>query len=392
MIKILLVLPLLISTPSWANIPESLSYFKDGVLLEHEPTHTKLRFNFRIQNLFTYETQEADTLSAESAEFMVRRLRTKLQGHVLDPRLIFKIELGYSRGDLAFESRQQPNILLDGVIGWEFSENTTLLFGQTKLPGNLQRLVSSGDLQLVDRSLVNSTFNIDRDQGVQLHHRFNEKRPVSIQLAISNGEGRASENENDGLAYTSRLEWLPFGKFEDGGHEFEADLAREENPKLLLGAAYSINKKAKRIGGQLRAEITTPELSRDIETWFLDSHFKYQGLSWYTEYAKRWSPDPVFLDGGSTVAVYKGEGFNTQVGYVMENDIEPVLRYTQIWADRETLLAENDEVQYTVGLSKYFNGHKVKVQSDLTYAEEKNRVLNEYSNSWIYRLQVELGI
>lgn len=392
MIKILRLLPLLISTQTLANIPESLSYFKDGVILEHKPTHTKLQFNFRIQNRFTYETQEADTLSADSAQFMVRRLRTKLQGHVLDPRLIFKIELGYSRGDLSFDSRQQPNILLDGIIGWEFTEDTTLLFGQTKLPGNLQRLVSSGELQLVDRSLVNSTFNIDRDQGIQLYHRFNQMRPFWVKLAVSNGEGRASVNENDGLAYTSRFEWLPLGEFEDGGEESEADLAREESPKLLLGAAYSINKKSKRTGGQLGAEIKTPGLSRDIETWFLDSHFKYQGFSWYTEYAKRWSPDPVFLDAGSPVAVFKGQGFNTQAGYVMENDIEPTVRYTKIWADRETLLADNDEVQYTLGLSKYINAHKVKIQSDLTYAEEQNRVLNEYSNSWIYRLQVEFGI
>ena len=34
-------------------------------------------------------------------------------------------------------------------------------------------LVSSGNLQIVDRSLLNSRFNIDRDMGIQLRHHSN---------------------------------------------------------------------------------------------------------------------------------------------------------------------------------------------------------------------------
>ena len=38
---------------------------------------------------------------------------------------------------------------------WHFAKNWELWAGQTKLPGNVERVISSGDLQLVDRSLLN---------------------------------------------------------------------------------------------------------------------------------------------------------------------------------------------------------------------------------------------
>jgi hypothetical protein len=41
-------------------------------------------------------------------------------------------------------------------------------FGQTKLPGNNQRVVSSGSLEFTDRTINNSRFNIDRDFGLFL--------------------------------------------------------------------------------------------------------------------------------------------------------------------------------------------------------------------------------
>jgi hypothetical protein len=291
-----------------------------------------------------------------------------------------------------FDRTNYPNILRDAVVGWKFSEATTLWYGQTKLPGNRQRVISSGDQQFVDRSLLNATFNIDRDLGAQLYHRFNEERPLWIKLAVSNGEGRATENKDNGLAYTGRIEWLPFGEFTDGGDYFEADLVREPEPKLSVGAVYSLNKNTTRPGGQLGRQFTTAGLNRDIETWFADAIYKYRGFSWQAEYARRWAHDPVFTDDSSTVTIYKGQGMTTQAGYILENNIEPSLRYTHLWANTETLQGENNQKQYTAALSKYFNRHRKKLQTDLTYAEIANRIKNTYSSNWVYRLQFEIGI
>lgn len=371
---------------------ESKTYFKDGIHFEYEPYHFKTRFRFRMQNRFTYETQDTEDLSAKVANFEVRRVRLRLDGSVYDPRLLYRLQLGFTRGDMDYDRTKYPNILRDAAVGWKFGDHTTLWYGQTKLPGNRQRVTSSGSQQFVDRSLLNATFNLDRDIGAQLYHRIGESKPLWIKLAVSNGDGRGTDNKDNGLAYTSRVEWLPLGNFKNEGDYFEADLERETSPKLSFGAVYQLNKKTTRPGGQLGTQYTTTGLNKDLETYFGDMLFKYRGFSWASEYAKRYTDDPVFQDGTSTVAVYKGQGINTQVGYVFENNIEPALRYTQLWADKDTLAKESDRKQYTMALSKYINKHTVKVQTDLTYDESLNRVLDTYHSAWIYRLQLEIGI
>lgn len=375
-----------------STIGDTITYFKDGLVFEHEPHHFKAHFRFRVQNRFTYVSTDSQDLSPELINFEVRRARLRLEGHVLDPRLLYKFQFSFTRGDFDYDRTEYPNVLRDAVVGWKLSDSTVLWYGQTKLPGNRERVISSGAQQFVDRSLLNAVFNLDRDIGAQMYHRIGIEKPFWIKLAISNGEGRSTNNQDDGLAYTSRIEWLPLGNFKDNGDYFEADLSRETSPKLALGAVYSANKKTTRPGGQLGRQYETEGLNSDLETYFADLIFKYQGFSWMTEYANRWTNDAIVMDGANQVVVYKGQGVNTQIGYLLENNFEPALRFTKIWADRETLEGVNDQNQYTAALSKYIDGHKIKVQTDLTYAEEMNHVKDLYEGQWIYRLQLEIGI
>jgi phosphate-selective porin OprO/OprP len=375
-----------------SSLVKSLSYFKDGVVFEHEPTHFKSKFRFRVQNRFTYQTEESEKLKAKQADFAVRRLRLRYEGNVLDPRLLFKFQFSFTRGDMDFDRTNYPNILRDAVVGWKLTDKTTLWYGQTKLPGNRQRVISSGSQQFVDRSLLNATFNIDRDLGAQIHHQIGEERPFWIKGAISNGEGRATENKDNGLAYTGRMEWLPLGSFKDEGDYFEGDLSRESTPKVSLGAVYSMNKKTTRNGGQIGKQFSTSGLNKDIETWFGDFLLKYQGFALSSEYAKRTTDNAFFQDGSSDVTIYAGDAVNAQFSYVTENNLEPAIRFTRLWASDETLNGENDRIQYTAGLSKYINHHKIKVQTDLSFDEQRNRLENLYESAWIFRAQLEIGI
>lgn len=372
------------------------AYFDDGYVVEHGASNTKLKFRFRMQNRFTYETEDTEKLSPEIVDFTVRRMRLRFEGSVLDKRLLYRVQLSFTRGDMDFDRTQYPNIMRDAVVGWKLSDATTIWYGQTKLPGNRQRVVSSGAQQFVDRSLLNAEFNIDRDLGLQVFHKVGQDAPLWIKGAISNGDGRATDNKNDGLAYTGRIEWLPLGDFKDGGDYFEADLARETAPKLSIGAVYSVNKKTTRPGGQLGtqfAAVSGVVPNRDIETSFADLLFKYQGFSFASEYAKRWSTDPTVASIPTTTnTIYKGQGFNAQMGYVFENNIEPAIRYTKLRADDEVKAVLSDREQYTVALSRYFKKHTVKVQSDVAYDQRLRRSQSGHDNSWTYRLQLEIGI
>src|SRR5690606_6271163 len=170
-----------------------------------------------------------DDLAAESFEFRVRRLRLKFEGFVYDPKLTYYIQLSFSRGDMdwrGFEDARvnsSPNVVRDAVIYYNPTPNLKLGFGQTKLPGNRQRVVSSGDQQFVDRSIVNANFNIDRDFGF-FGHLSGEY--FNLRGAVTSGEGRNSVRSLNGLAYTARIELLPFGRFTDNNDYVEGDLAR----------------------------------------------------------------------------------------------------------------------------------------------------------------------
>jgi phosphate-selective porin OprO/OprP len=283
-----------------------------------------------------------------------------------------------------------PRYILDAVLKWNFYENFELWAGQTKLPGNRERLISSANLQTVDRSKVNSQFNVDREMGMQLHHHIDLGENVIIKeaFAVSQGEGRNVTTGNlGGYQYTSRLEILPLGDFDDYSG---ADLKREQTPKFALGVSYDHNANAVKTKSNSGDYMTTDNgfFQTDINTFFVDGIFKYKGFSAMAEYAKRTADNAIALnsDGTPTGSVVEvGDGFNMQAGYVFKNNVEVVGRYTQISLDQQ-ITGEGVENQYTFGLSKYFVGHKLKVQTDVSW----NDLENNLDNSLVYRLQIDI--
>ena len=164
------------------------------------------RIQTRYQSRWDYNEGSYDN---PEYNFLVRRARLKFDGFAFSPKLIYKIELGLSNRDISGASvynRNTPRYILDAVIKWKFYQNFELWAGQTKLPGNIERVISSGNLQLIDRSLLNSKFNIDRDIGVQLRHKskLGGKWVSREKISISQGEGRNITQGNIGcLLYTS---------------------------------------------------------------------------------------------------------------------------------------------------------------------------------------------
>lgn len=334
-------------------------------------------------------------LSDLEQNFLVRRARLKFDGFAYSPKLRYKIELGLSNRDLSGASRftgNAPRYILDAVVMWKFYKNFQLWFGQTKLPGNIERVISSGDLQQVDRSLLNSEFTIDRDVGFQLRHRFKLTDNILVRekLAFSQGEGRNVVTGNlGGHQYTARIELLPFGRFTGNSAYVGSDQKREEKPKLLLAATYDTNQNAVKTrsnqGDYMTSDIGFFET--DINTVFIDAMFKYQGFSFMGEYAHRTADDPIAKnsDGtptGDTVQI--GDGLNLQTGYLFKTNWEVSGRFTNIKLNK-AITGRNPQKQYTLGLSKYIVGHKLKVQTDVSYLSEEAE-----SDELMCRLQVEV--
>ena len=196
------------------------------------------KLNVRAQSLFssTYNLDE----ESYSDNLQIRRARIKMEGFIYSPKIEYKFEFALSNSDTGrplAENNNTSNIVLDAIVNWNFAKGFNLIFGQTKLPGNRERVISSQRLQLVDRSLLNSRYNIDRDFGVQLHHESQSGDIVFKKiLSVSSGEGRNMTSDNKGgYDYTGRVEVLPFGEFQSSGDYFGGDLKRELTPKLSLG-------------------------------------------------------------------------------------------------------------------------------------------------------------
>jgi hypothetical protein len=211
-----------------------------------------MKFAFRIQSLYTGEwnIDEDGEIGAGSSRFLVRRARLKFGGFAFSPKLKYKLELGLSNKDLGkVDSRnnEAPKMILDAVVKWSFYKNFSLWAGQPKLPGNRERVISSANLQLVDRSKLDSNFNIDRDMGAQLRHHFKLGKNFTVKemISVSQGEGRNVVQDNlGGYQYTSRLEVLPFGSFESKGDYVGSSVKRESKPKLAIGGTYDMHDRA----------------------------------------------------------------------------------------------------------------------------------------------------
>jgi len=354
-----------------------------------------MKVGMRFQTLATSGWDVNGGLNNPSASMLIRRSRLKFDGFAYSPKLKYKLELGLSNRDMsgasAFTSNS-PRYILDAVLKWNFSGNFVLWAGQTKLAGNRERVVSSGDLQMVDRSLLNSRFNIDRDIGLQLRHHFNLTDTFIVKevFSISQGEGRNVTTGNlGGHQYTSRLEILPFGNFASKGDYRGSDLKFETSPKLAIGVTYDFNNNAvKNRSNQGSYMINdTGFYETNISTLFVDAIYKHKGFSLMAEYANRDAADPYAKnsDGSLTGAeVQVGNGINVQSGYLLSKTVELSTRYTNI-ALNKSITGKGSENQYTLGLSKYVAGHKLKVQTDLSYTD-----IGFKTNQLLYRVQVDI--
>jgi phosphate-selective porin OprO and OprP len=351
-----------------------------------------MKIGTRMQFLAIANWEDGAT---NESNFLVRRARLKFDGYAFTPRLKYKLELGLSNRDISGASKftsNSPRYILDAVIKWNFYENFELWFGQTKLPGNRERVISSANLQQVDRSLLNKRFNIDRDLGIQLRHHFklSDNFVVKEIFSLAQGEGRNVTTGNlGGYQYTGRIELLPFGNFTSKGDYKGSDLKRESTAKLAFGASYDYNNNAvkTRSNQGTYMETDTGFYETNISTLFIDAMFKYKGFSFMAEYADRDAKDPFAKNSDGSLTgdiVQVGNGLNLQTGYLLKNDWEVSGRFTNIELDK-TITGKNQEQQYTLGVSKYIVGHSLKVQSDISYLD----VIGG-NNQLMYRLQFDI--
>ena len=352
----------------------------------------KLNIRFRMQNRITYLLEEGEEPAYEAA---IRRLRLRFDGYVGDPKIIYVIQLSFAPRDVGpLQDGENLNIIRDAIVFYRPNRHWNIGFGQTKLPGNRQRINSSGALQLTDRSINNAVFNIDRDFGLQVYY-LNEKNnqfSYNIKTAISTGEGRNWTKEPDnGLAYTARVEIFPLGAFKDNGTLFEGDIKREESPKFMFSGVYHFNNDARRTAGTIGNELFE---QRDMQSLLFDAIAKYNGWAFEGAFMVRSANNPITMnpeEASDVEYVFTGHGFDAQLSYLFLNNYEIIGRFSHQNPHSDIELLAPKTNQYTLGITKYIWEHALKLQAEVTNTHFQYFDHSKI-NDWYIRFQVEIGI
>lgn len=373
---------------------EALPYysFGKGVGLTSPDSLFQFNIRFRMQNRATFEFNDDQT---QEISAQIRRLRLRFDGYVGSPQFTYALQLSFAPEDIGtVESGENINIIRDAILFYRPNAHWHIGFGQTKLPGNRQRINSSGALQLTDRSINNARFNIDRDFGLQVYYIDNPKDRFGyeIKTALSTGSGRNWTGSSDyQLAYTGKIELYPFGNFSNGGAYFEGDLIRETSPKLMLSGVYHLNQGATQSQGQRGQDLFE---DRDLTSVFLDAIVKYNGWSFQTAWMMRDTDQSITTnpeDESEQSYVIAGSGWDVQLSYIFQNYWEIIGRYSHSRPKHDIKSQLPESSQLSFGVTKYIWEHAFKMQAEITH-EQQQWPQSDPVKSWYVRFQVELGI
>ena len=339
-----------------------------GVEINSADDDFQLRIRVRVQMLYTYihgdpGPKEADEPAEDRNDFRLRRARFVFQGHAFGKHNQFKLEIDPLRKD---------NVVLDYYLDFTKNRDIQVRVGQYKISSNRQRVISSGNLQMVDRSRINSEFSLDRDMGIDIRSRdFLGKNKMRYVLGISTGNGLNNPDFTDfAMVYLARVEYLPMGIFRDYS---EVDFARTK-PRLAIGATYSFFDNANRDRGMIGAPFADGGTA-DYHFVYVDAIFKARGFSAITELAFRTGTrkigditmDP---DGNPVVPTdpRNGLGWMLQAGYLVPNTgFEFAARGALIQANsKRSATSLEDSYATTFSLSYYFARHPFKIQADVS--------------------------
>ena len=368
----------------------------NGITFRPRNNLFEVTMRFRMQNLLAFNFDNDFTLT--QADARVKRLRLRFDGYIYSPKLVYSIQLGFTHYDSEDLPNGSKNIIRDAIVYYVPNAVWNIGFGQTKIKANRARINSSSALQFVDRSIVNSEFNIDRDFGF-----FGELNPlrgdgfnISAKASITSGEGRNwGTSKKGGFAYTGRLELYPFGRFKVKGEIVEGCYEYDERLRILVAGAYSYNDRTSRLEGQ-RGALMPGDATRDLGSYFVDFIIKYRGWAFYTDFMGRTCDRPLF-DEDPAAYIYTGSGLNIQTSWLIKRKWEIALRNSTLFPSEtiRRLAGYQNHNQTTLGLTRYIIGHNLKVQADISYnayAERDVNIIPDGFDRWQLRFQVELGL
>lgn len=353
------------------SLPLNTHYGDDGFTLTTADNLFSLAIQNRIQsryaNPFDRDPRSLADLQRNESSFMIRRARTKMNGHAYWPWLKYSMQYDWKDPIL-----RDLNLTIDKFPWARF------WVGRGKVIYNDERVTSSGRQQFVNRSIVNDIFTVDRQQGLQLSGNLfpGTWHDLSYAAGIFSGLGVGEQNNDDAeMMYSGRLQWNILG----GAQSFsQSDLNLTPRPALNLALAAATNQ------SRCTAFATDAESCRSLPGFSIGEAGQYRLNQVVEELRLRWQGLSInqelhwkeVRDSSKTA----GEsGYDTdmlgglmQVGYfphtllpAVPRELELAVRYA--FVDPSMTQRQDLQQEFSGVLNYFFNGHYNKVSLQLSH-------------------------
>lgn len=410
--------------------------YDKGFYIKSSDENFSMKFNGRMQFRWTHYGTRSDNHYLrprferdDRTGFDMQRIRFGISGNVYNKDLTYNLVL---RGDSSVNYDVQTYY---AYTNYRFADEFNFMAGIFKAASTRGQMTSSGNLQMVDRSMTDAVFQLDRVLGIRLWGQTLDKRLdyyIDIVNSFNSTNNRtitpdpAEMDSNPGLL--AHIVWHAMG--DNPGHgphdmlskDFseQSDNEIHQSPALDIGFHYAFNeddgdRRTTRIPFPLSGwnpgrggyGLTTTN-GLQINQFGLDTAFKFQGFSATGEYIVRvvdpraaggtrpWSPWFLMTGDDSTVAQH---GAYVQLGYFLpieglEKKLEAVARVGGVSA----LAGEQEgSWEYAMGVNYYIEGNKVKLQTDVTKIYEvpissaSHSLANVNDDALIFRVQLQVA-
>ncbi|PZX57737.1 phosphate-selective porin O/P [Algoriphagus ratkowskyi] len=365
-----------------------LNHTSKGFILASEDGKYEMQIAARLQLRFAVPDDQdpitfSDFANQDQRIFKINRARLKVGGHAYQPWLKYYFEYELSR-----------SLLLDYRVMIEKWPWLNFKAGQWKVEFTRERFISSGEQQMVDRSLLNRKFTVDRQQGVEVYGNLDGGGIANFNYwaAALTGMGRgATQNDDSKMMYFGRFQWNFLGRevpFSGG------DLTISQKPAAIIAiAAISNTSPYTRFstsgGGNLSGFEGTNDSQYTVNQYQLETAFIYKGFSWASEFHRK-----NILDNFDEEETLLG-GFYITAGYLAHQTLnfwpEPLeiaVRYAEVRPDLS--ISNNIQRETAIAFNWFFADHKNKLTTELTRFKFQDQELAQ-DDEIRFRLQLDIS-
>ena len=357
------------------------------------------------------------------SEWRIRRLKTNFNGYAFTKDLTFKMNLNWAN---LLNNGNGSTVIEETFLNYRIIDEAQVRVGQDKVQYGRNWIVPSSQNEFVETAFVTDAFKPGYDIGLGVNGSA-MKGLLTYAAQWMGGRGQNTVSNTNNNSYTFRLAVNPLGDMK----YTEADIDMSPKPLFSVGGSYyhdtlkatsvtttsaagaattlttfeSNNLNYAQTSGWLGrntkmfdvpvsglAPSKTASISQNvnINTFETDMAFKWMGLFVQSEYF--WARVPA-----TTTSNRDSNGFYVQAGYmVLPKHLELAVRYA--WMDYNRATPNNNQTEVQGAISWYFEGHNLKIQTDITKQNQqvnntsliKGQNINVPLDNTIYRVQTQL--